>query len=360
MKIIEVAAKAPYPILIDNSFEKFHTQLNYSKETKFVIITDDVVQNHHLKELEFCLEQKGYQFYSEVIPHGEDSKSIATYAKLLDKLSEYHLTRQDVLIALGGGVVGDLTGFLAATYLRGIAFISVPTTLLSMVDSSVGGKTAINTTFGKNLCGAFKTPDFVYINPKTLETLDDVYFREGLAEVIKYAFLGKKELLDLLLVEKIEKYSSNLREIIRHSLAKKIELVSKDEFEKNERKLLNFGHTFAHGIEKGTNYAYRHGQAVAIGMYLIVKASVYLGLTEDEVLRCLVKVLDKQALSYVIPVSKDTLLYYASFDKKRLGEVVDLVLVNTDGGFLYPISILELEKFLVGVEDENSSKIING
>ena len=212
----------------------------------------------------------------------ERSKSISSFKKIIDKLFELRFDRSDVLIAFGGGVVGDITGFSASTFLRGIKYIQIPTTLLAQVDSSVGGKTAINVPQGKNLVGAFYNPSLVLISTEFLNTLPESEYKSGLGEVIKYAFIGNKKLKNI--IEKnpekiIKRESSILQTIIEESIKTKSKIVTKDEKESGIRAILNFGHTFGHAIEAKNNYKnITHGAAITLGMIIASKISFFDGL----------------------------------------------------------------------------------
>ncbi len=265
-----------YPIYIDNEpIENLKSRiLNDFKFSKYLVVISEKVYKIYGKLLGFS---KNEIF---VLKDGEIQKNFKNYQKILKCCEISGLNRKSALIAIGGGVVGDITGFAAATYMRGIGFIQVPTTLLACVDSSVGGKVAIDTEFGKNLVGAFYQPNAVYINLKFLNTLDERQFRSGLAEVVKYAFIEKScearfdyGLYDFLSVHFQKVLDRDLRfleKIIRVCIELKISVVTKDEKEVGLRKILNFGHTYAHALEKITNYkTFTHGEAVAFGMHFI-------------------------------------------------------------------------------------------
>ena len=262
-----------YPILIENEeiSELKKKIFDYIKNRNFLVVISQKVEKLYGKKLNIPKENKF------VLKDGEKEKNFKNYEKILNCALKLKLTRNDVIIAIGGGVVGDITGFAAATYMRGIDFIQVPTTLLACVDSSVGGKTAIDTKFGKNLVGAFYQPKVVFINPKFLKTLDDRQFKTGLGEVVKYSFIEKsckcdEELhLTNFLTEKseqiLERKEKILSQLIEICVKLKISVVEKDEKEGGLRRILNFGHTYAHAIEKITNYRkFTHGEAVVEGI----------------------------------------------------------------------------------------------
>lgn len=262
-----------YPIFIENEeisvlSEKLFALL---KNRKYLAVISEKVNKLYGKVLGIPQENKF------ILKDGEKEKNFKNLEKILNHALKMKLTRKDVFIAIGGGVVGDITGFASATYMRGIDFIQVPTTLLACVDSSVGGKTAIDTKFGKNLVGAFYQPKAVFINPKFLKTLDDRQFKTGMGEVVKYSFIEKSckcdEDLNLtnFLTEKVEQIlerkEKTLAQLIEICVKLKISVVEKDEKESNLRRILNFGHTYGHAIERITKYKkYTHGEAVVEGM----------------------------------------------------------------------------------------------
>ncbi len=262
-----------YPIIIKTEkiadlAEKF---LSFTKDKNYLVIISKKVEKIYGKQLNIPKENKF------ILKDGEKEKNFNNYQKIIQKALKMKLTRNDAIIAIGGGVVGDISGFVASTYMRGIDFIQVPTTLLACVDSSVGGKTAIDTNFGKNLVGTFYQPKIVFINPKFLKTLDERQFKTGLGEVVKYSFIEKsckcEEELNLtnFLSEKsqdiLNRDERTLSKLIEICVKLKISVVEKDEKESGLRRILNFGHTYGHAIEKITKYKkYTHGEAIVEGM----------------------------------------------------------------------------------------------
>jgi 3-dehydroquinate synthase len=240
------------------------------------VLSDSLVAGHHGRTVEQALKAAGTAAFSLIVPPGESTKTMAEAAKLLSQLAEIRVSRAGMLIALGGGVIGDLAGFVAATYLRGIAFVQVPTTLLAMVDSSVGGKTGVNLPEGKNLAGAFHQPRLVVADLDTLATLPASEFASGMAEVIKYGAIRDRALFDRA-ANGVTPQDDDLAEIVAACVAIKARIVEQDEFEtKGERALLNFGHTLGHAIEKATGYTrYKHGEAIALGMRAAAWLSVW-------------------------------------------------------------------------------------
>jgi len=276
----------------------------------------------YLDTVETALQGLGFRVISYAIPPGEASKSGVQYLALLEWLSEHHVTRGDVLIALGGGVVGDLTGFAAATHLRGIPYVQIPTTLLAMVDSSVGGKTAIDLKAGKNLAGVFYQPSLVLCDMDTLDTLPEHVFRAGIAEVIKYGMIASDRLLDQLLNEPVE---GNLDHIIATCVTIKRDIVQADEFDRGERQLLNFGHTIGHAIERLSGYEIPHGHAVAIGMAVETRAAVEQSSAPPDCLYLLEDLLKHFDLPRSTDYPAHELFDKALQDKKRTGDTLTVV-----------------------------------
>lgn len=327
MKIIDVKTGVPYRIIVergslDSLGERARGLVNAKK---VMVVTDETVNALYLERAEGSLKDAGLEVVKFVIESGEPSKSTENLVKLWETLAENALTRSDIIVALGGGVVGDLAGFAAATYLRGIKYIQVPTTLLAMTDSSVGGKTAVDLNVGKNLAGAFHQPCLVICDPDTLKTLPSETFSDGMAEVIKYGMINRPVIIDkLFLYDKSN--DSLLDEIIALCIEDKRDIVSRDEFDRGERELLNFGHTVAHAVERLSNYKVTHGSAVAIGMIAITRASIKLGLCGTEVLEKLSVLLDKFSLPKETCFDPEMLANAALGDKKRSGDTIDLIL----------------------------------
>ena len=293
MTIVEVKIKTnierSYPIIIeqgilDNAYDYIK---KYTKANKFLVVTNTTIFPLYGDKL----NAKNSNFI--ILPDGEEYKTTETLNKILDKALEIKLERTDAIIALGGGVIGDIAGFAAATYQRGIDFIQIPTTLLAQVDSSVGGKVAVNHKLGKNMIGAFYQPKLVLSDTNTLNTLDDRQFKTGLSEVIKYAFIEKScnadecyNLLDFLIINKDfiqKKDKETIKNLIKICCEIKSTVVNQDEKEQGLRAILNFGHTYAHAIENITEYKkYTHGEAVSIGMKLVFDLALNLGKIEKE------------------------------------------------------------------------------
>ncbi|MBR5262439.1 MAG: 3-dehydroquinate synthase [Clostridia bacterium] len=277
------------------------------------IVTDDTVADLHLNTVRAVLDGGHILHETFVFPHGEGSKSPAVLFELLEFLAKKHFSRKDVLVALGGGVTGDLSGLAAALYMRGMHLVQMPTTLLAMVDSSVGGKTAVNLEAGKNLAGVFNQPELVLCDTDMLSTLPREYFADGMAEVIKYGVIADRELFDVVKNGEIEE---NLEAIITRCVAIKRDIVGEDEFDTGKRQLLNFGHTLAHSIEKESNFEISHGSAVAMGMVIVSEIAWANGMSEE---RCQDEIIDA-LLENDLPITcpyKNSELYYATENDKK-------------------------------------------
>ena len=330
MKTVSVHASRSYEIrigrgLLQGAGEQIRT---VTDAKKVMLVSDDAVWPLYGGAVRRSLETAGLTVCSFVFPHGESSKCACTYLELLDALCAQQLTRKDAIAALGGGVAGDLAGFAASTYLRGIGFIQIPTTLLAMVDSSVGGKTAIDLPAGKNLAGTFYQPWLVLCDPDCLDSLPDEIFRDGCAEVIKYAVLGNAPFFEEL---NRTPPHAQLEHIIETCVRMKRDIVAQDEFDRGQRQLLNLGHTFGHGIEACSGFAVSHGSAVAIGMAMIVRSAAQLGLctagTRDAVLALLRQYGLPVDCAYPVEQMLGTILH----DKKASGGSINLIVPTAIG-----------------------------
>ena len=276
-----------YPISIGNGLLRDDNYLLGSfRNRQVVLVTNEIVEPLHSNKMASFFKKNNIEYLLIVLPDGEKNKSLSVLATIFDQMLKNGINRDAVLIALGGGVIGDMAGFAAACFQRGIDFVQIPTTLLSQVDSSVGGKTAVNHNLGKNMIGAFYQPKEVIIDIETLETLPDREFNSGLAEIIKYGCIVD---LDFFIwieknIHKLVNRSCNiLAEAIKKSCEIKAKIVELDEKENGKRALLNFGHTFGHAIENGLGYGnWLHGEAVGCGMVMASKLSVQLGLISEK------------------------------------------------------------------------------
>lgn len=334
MKKIAVKASKPYEVLVEQGLlEKCGKIISETVKTRFLaIITDDNVDRIYSNTIISSLEKEGFRIVKYVFPHGETSKCAENLNNIYSFLAENNITRSDCLIALGGGVTGDITGYAAATYLRGLSYIQIPTTLLAQIDSSVGGKTAINLPCGKNLVGAFKQPEVVICDPLTLKTLPDETISDGMAEAIKYGMIRSKELFEIIASHSITDYFDVVDDIIFRCVSIKSDIVANDEFDKGERMLLNFGHTMGHAIESFFNYTkYTHGNAVAAGMHIITEQAVKHSLCNSDALAELDKVIKAYNLPLVTEASISELVPLCSNDKKCESSSINAIICSEIG-----------------------------
>lgn len=329
MERIRIDASKSYEVIIGegllSGLGEFFSPL--AKGRNVALIADDVTSRLFGAQAKASLEKEGFTVFEFSFPNGEDSKNANTYVEILEFLAGAGLTRADAIVALGGGVVGDMSGFAGASYLRGINFVQVPTTLLSAVDSSVGGKTAINLSAGKNLAGAFYQPSLVLCDTDIIADLPEKIFSDGMAEVIKYGALGSEKVLDLCRAGAKE----NLRELIGLCVSMKRDIVMKDERDTGERQLLNFGHTPGHAIEKLSGFEISHGSAVAIGMVMMAKSAEATGLCEKGVADELTFLCEKYSLPVKCPFGIPEMADAAMSDKKRGAGKITLVLPEKRG-----------------------------
>ncbi len=330
MKTIQVQASRSYQVHIGKGLlsRLGESAARLLKGRTAAIVSDNNVWAHYGSAVQRSLEKAGFQVYSFVFPAGENNKNTDTFLEILNFLAENKLHRDDCVIALGGGVVGDVAGFAAACYLRGIPCIQVPTSLLAMVDASVGGKTAIDLPAGKNLCGAFCQPALVLCDIDTLSTLPMEIFREGCAEIIKYGVL-----FDPQLFAHLEDAGLSFRreEVIARCVELKAQVVAEDEFDIGRRQLLNFGHSYGHAIEAESKYGISHGNAVAIGMAMAARAGLRMGYCEEMSCHALLNVLEKFGLPFSTDHSAEALFNHMLLDKKASGRGLSLIIPDAIG-----------------------------
>lgn len=312
------------------------------KPTRIHVVTDSHVAPLYLRQL--CAEFP-LNITTSVIPAGEESKTLDTVARLYADFSEAELTRSDLVIALGGGVVGDITGFAAATYLRGIHICQIPTTLLAQVDSSVGGKTAVDLPQGKNLVGAFYQPELVMIDTDILKTLPEPIFHDGMAEVIKYGFISNPEIIDLI---SAPDFKQNMERIVYECVQIKRDVVQEDERDTGLRMTLNFGHTIGHAAEKVGHFTeLSHGQAVAIGMVQAAKLAVKLG--ETDLVQQITSICQAHGLPTELPYPIEEIYTTMLHDKKRTADSINFILVHPMGkANIHRIPLEQLHDLVTG------------
>lgn len=344
---IRVNAGKGYDILVGRGILGRSGELisQVSTNQKAVVVTDSNVEPLYGAGVVKSLEACGIRASLFTFPAGETSKNHHTLIDLYGFLAAQDMTRSDLIIAVGGGVTGDIAGFAAATYLRGLDFIQIPTTLLAQIDSSIGGKTGVDLKEGKNLVGAFWQPKLVLCDPDTLSTLEPRVFSDGMAECIKHACILDRKLFNDL--EACGHIDSILDEMICSNIKIKAGVVERDEREKGERMLLNFGHTLGHAIEKIFQYeTYSHGEAVAIGMVLMTRQAEKNGLTKPGNAERIALLLKKYGLPDCCPKSLDDITGAAINDKKRSGDKIRIVLLEEIGkSFVHTLPVSEIPRF---------------
>lgn len=372
MKKISVAASRTYDVLIGTDLleQTGEYAARHLRAGKVCIVTDSTVQSLYGSTVRSSLEVSGFQVFEFAFAPGENSKNMNTITSVLEMLAENEFTRSDALIALGGGIVGDITGFAASIFLRGIEFIQIPTTFLAAVDSSVGGKTGVNLNSGKNLAGAFWQPSLVLCDCNTFKTLPQEIFLDGVAEAVKYGAIMDKSLLESIkalnlstapltsdssgahcAAESSMRYENLdiflLEDITARCVSLKRDLVMEDERDTGLRQLLNFGHTLGHAIEKASGYKISHGHAVAIGMVIVAKASFALNFSQEDCSLPLSQLLTAQGFSLECVYSASQLTSAALKDKKRMGETITVIIPEILGRcVMKKLPISELESFI--------------
>lgn len=345
MKVVSVnTPSAAYEVkigtgLLDRLGEEVRSR---TRAGRAMVVSGEHVFPLYGKRAVESLRRAGIKAEPLVFPSGEETKSLARYGELLNALTAFQMSRSDCLIALGGGVTGDLTGFAAATYQRGIAYVQVPTTLLAAVDSSVGGKTAVNLPAAKNQVGAFYQPAVVLCDTETLSTLPQRELRAGYAEVIKYGILGDADLFDTL-----QQGSFTQEEIIETCVRMKADIVAEDEHDFGRRRLLNLGHTFGHAVEARSGYQLLHGEAVAVGTAMIARAAVRMGMLDARSRDAIVETLDRFGLPTATDYGADELYELLLLDKKISSGKLSLIVPFAIGWCeAVPVDREQLRKWL--------------
>jgi 3-dehydroquinate synthase len=359
MEVLKITAgESEYDVLIAGALMQSipeRLKADYPK-SRFAVISDNNVWGLYGGQFAAGLDALGLRHDVITVPPGERSKSMETYAEILGRLARLGYTRSDVIVAFGGGVVGDVTGFAAATYLRGVRYIQIPTTLLAQIDSSVGGKTAVNLPEGKNLAGAFYQPSVVYIDTGLLKTLSPEDFADGMAEMIKYALIRDKAMIETLKDNIITASSPELEELIKRCLEIKRDVVAADERDKGERMILNFGHTIGHALERICSRSgahITHGQAVSRGMAAITSASERMDQTKQGTSYLIEKLLQSAALPCGLDGFDSREILEGIFvDKKNIGEKLNIILLGEPGAcFIHPISKESMAQYLYKEEN---------
>jgi len=349
MKTITVNASKTYDIKIGSGILDDAGGILRKTGGTAAVITDDIVAPLYAQRLENSLSKSGIRAVRYVIPNGEASKNEEQFLSLVNFLAKEKFSRTDTVIALGGGVVGDLAGFAAAVFMRGIGFVQIPTTLLAAVDSSVGGKTAINLETGKNLAGAFYQPDAVLCDISLLSTLTPDVYRDGCAEVIKYGIIADSALFDSFETPINEQFEN----VIARCVEIKRDIVARDEYERGERKLLNFGHTVGHAIELLSGYKITHGSAVAAGMAVVTRAASRMGICGGLCRQGVLQMIERYGLPVNTIYDAASLAGACLADKKRDGGKLTMIFPEKIGKcILKDIKVEELENLIrLGLEE---------
>ena len=353
MEKLTVAVTPPYEALLENGLldRAGYYAAQAVRGRRVMIVTDDGVPEAYPLRARASFESAGFAAEIFVFPHGEANKTLRTVEAALDAADAAGLTRGDLFAALGGGLAGDLTGLAAALYLRGVDFIQIPTTLLAMVDASVGGKTAVNLRGGKNLCGAFHQPRLVLCDPDTLSTLPPAVYAEGMAEVIKAGAICDAALLD-----RVARHE-DIAGVIAGCIRIKADIVRGDEHDRGRRQLLNLGHTFGHALEKLSGFSIYHGEGVAVGMLIAAFAAEAHALCEPGVYAELRGLISAADLPVSTAFSAREIAANAMNDKKRQGDALTLVLPEKRGeSRLYPIPAANLAAFIACCDGEVTAR----
>lgn len=340
-KVLVNTSSGEYTVMIDKDINIGNELKTIHSPCHILVVSDDTVFDLYGEKVMESLTASGFKVDRFVFEHGEKSKNIHVAEQILEYAGSIALTRSDLMLALGGGVVGDITGFCAAIFLRGIDFIQVPTTVLSAVDSSVGGKTAIDLAAGKNLAGAFHQPIAVYLDTETFASLPQRTFNEGLAEAVKYGMIMDSELLPYFEADELD-----MDTICYMCIRDKAQIVHEDEFDLGIRRILNFGHTPGHAIEKLSNFAVTHGEAVAMGMIIMTEVSEKKGFIPEGSTDRFKAILKKHDLLLSCDYSTKEMAQASLVDKKRISDTLGIVLLKNIGeAFIHTINVNELEDY---------------
>lgn len=343
MTTVNVKASKEYPVYIDRGAiaRTGEYARKHAPGHKAMLVSDSRVAPLYAESVKRSLEVAGYDVPTFIFPEGEKSKCRDTLFDLLEAAAESGLTRSDIFVALGGGVTGDLCGLAASLFMRGVSFVQIPTTLLASVDSSVGGKTAIDLAAGKNLCGTFWQPSCVICDPDVLETLEPSVYADGMAEVIKYGVICSPEIFEKV---KNKPDQADIGDIIAACVQTKADVVVDDEFDRGRRALLNLGHTFGHAIEKCSAFTVSHGSAVAIGMLMAARVSAGLGFCDASCVSQIEAALVSNKLPTTCTFAPSELAKAALSDKKKSGDKISLVLFRSIGdSFSHTVPTSRLE-----------------
>lgn len=333
-----------YEVIIGEKLHYGQYISKVKKACKVVVVSDDIVFSLYGQKCMSQLMECGFEVLSFVFPNGEKSKNLNTAEQVLSFCAANGISKSDLLVALGGGVTGDLTGFVASAFLRGMDYVQLPTTLLAAIDSSVGGKTAVDLPQGKNLVGAFHQPLMVVCDTDTFKTLPAHVFSDGMAEAVKYGMIRDAELF-----EQFETNSFQIAAMVKRCVQIKADIVGEDEFDTGVRKLLNFGHTVGHSIEKLSHYEIPHGSAVAIGMVVVTRAYEHANGLEHTMSERLMKILQNYQLPVSCEYSPTDLALQAVSDKKRAGKTISVLLPKQIGNAI--ICDMSMDEWIQYIEE---------
>jgi shikimate kinase/3-dehydroquinate synthase len=342
-----LSAMGEYDVLVQNGGLDHLGKMLKSRELQNpIIVTDEYIAQFHSENVRACLIEAGFDPQMIVLPAGEAHKNLETISELWKSFLKYELDRKSTVIALGGGVIGDLAGFAASTYMRGIHWVGVPTTLLSMVDASLGGKTGFDLPEGKNLVGSFYPPKLVLADPQMLQTLPEPEFISGMAEVVKHGMISDPELFELC-ARGLDWVKANLEEIVKRAMAVKIKIIEEDPYEKGFRAALNLGHTVGHAVELVSKFELRHGEAVAIGMVIEAKYAEGIGVAKMGLSRVVADVLSKVGLPISIPrgMPAEEIIRAMRVDKKKNAGAIRFALPK-EIGQVELVEVTDLESLL--------------
>ncbi len=343
MKTIKISGHRPYDIIVEKgaieNISRFIPDI-YSSPRKYCIITDSTVNGHYAEVVTASLREAGHSTFKILFPAGEHSKNITTYSNILESLAEEGFTKSDIVIALGGGTVGDIAGFVAGTYMRGVNYFFIPTTLLAMVDSALGGKTGVNLLEGKNLVGLFWNPSLVITDPLILNSLPEEVLKDGLVEALKAGVVSDSSLVQYIQDRRYDY-------IIDRCISIKRPLVEVDEYDTGLRQLLSFGHTFGHGIEKLSTYSISHGEAVAIGMVSEARAAYGAGYTRTDITGELTSLLNELGFQTELRFSFEEIYEQTLIDKKIRDGFMNIIVPEVIGKCsIRKITLSELEGYV--------------
>lgn len=353
MNKMTISASRKYDVFVGSgileSSGKMISEILDDNSSKVFIVTDDNVAALYLDTLKKSLENAGIQSVEYVVSHGEKSKNLENYIRIIQMLYDNDFCRSNAVVALGGGVVGDLAGFAAATYMRGMRLVQIPTTVMAAVDSSVGGKTAVDFEEGKNLIGTFYQPALVICDVDTFDSLPADVFRDGCSEIVKYGVLASEKLFDD--ISDMYEFGGKLDEdIIARCISVKKYYVESDEFDRGKRRYLNLGHTIGHAIEVCSDYTVSHGAAVAGGLILATRIALKLGICDPDCPHDIIEGLRRMGFAVEINYTAAELMRAVKYDKKRVGDSINLILPKNVGECInHTIRLDELDELLHAV-----------